>query len=500
LLPRCLITSLLVALVGCSSPSTGSATTPSTQAPAAAAASTASTASAASAAAREASAQAALATVEELLDTALIQRSTPESWQDLYEGTLILAEQALAAASAAGGATSPPTAPQLEAARVTFFAITANPDEAFAGLRSVEGRLPQTSELLVARLFEEGRSAEASAALAPALTRWPDRTPLHQLARTWRDAIPDATAVLVALDAAPAAVAAGTSGQDGAAIPLATATRAYILLSRGILAQAEADQAAAAALFERGATEFQRVVSDPLADAWELTSRRGDCLINAGWQHFALAQAALASGDLPATLPALQAAERNFSAALDALPDDPDAVNGINLTGDMYFQGGSLEGIREFFGRMARQHHRAEWWNNLAFFCRETEQYEESYAAYQQCIALAPDNARWVNDTGLILLYHLHRDLGHAEELFRRSIELGKATCANQFIEADRYDENFEAYTDAMLNLAKLKLEQGDIVTARSVCDELISLAPNRPDARLLDAAIRAEAGRSKEP
>ncbi len=513
LLLRPMSLSLLAVLVGCSAapshdapaapantmptPVAPPAPPPLPAAPAQAAATTVNGA-ASGATAPKTSAQLLLAPALEALDAAILQRD-PEMWLDVQEVLQLQAEQALAAAMAAEGADAAATAPLLAGARATLAAISMNPDEAFASLRAVEGRIPQTSELLAARLFEEGRPAEAAAVLAAALTRWPDQAPLHQLARTWRDAIPDVTVVLAALDAAPAAAAAGTSGPAGAAIPLTTATRGYLLLSRGIKRAAEGDISDAAAVFERGATEFERVKRDPLADAWELTSRRSDCLINAGWQQYALAQATLADGGLAAAMPALQAAERDFSAALDALPDDPDAINGVNLTGDMYFQGGSPEGIRDYFGRMARRHNRAEWWNNLAFFCRETAQYEDSYAAYQQCIELAPDNARWVNDTGLILLYHLHRDLGHAEDLFRRSIELGKAACSNQFIEADRYAENFEAYTDAMLNLAKLELEQGDIAAARAQCDELIALAPNRPDARQLDAAIRAAGSPSRE-
>jgi tetratricopeptide (TPR) repeat protein len=314
-----------------------------------------------------------LSAVREQLDLALVQRGTPELANDLAD-TLDALPDAIATATAANEAVHGSAGPEIEAAKATLAAITAPTDEAFAALRRVEGRLPQTSELLIARLFEEGRPAEAAGALVIALGRWPNEAPLHALARTWRDAIPDVTPVLAALDTPPAMIAAA-SDTVTASPSLAVATRGYLLLSHGIAQQKAGDNAGSAATFEAGAAELERAAHDALADKWELASRRGDCLINAGWAHYALAQATLASGALKDAVPDLQAAEQDFSAALLAQPDDADAVNGTNLTGDMYLQGGSPEGIRDFFSRMARKHDRALWWNNYAFFCRETKQY-----------------------------------------------------------------------------------------------------------------------------
>ena len=172
------------------------------------------------------------------------------------------------------------------------------------------------------------------------------------------------------------------------------------------------------------------------------------------------------------------------------MPEDADAAKGLGLTADMYYEGGDQEGIREVFGRAARRFDRAEWWNNYAFFCRETGQYEESYQAYSRCIELAPDNARWVNDTGLILLSHLDRDHDHAEELFMRARQLGKAACDNPFVSDESRYENFLAYTDAMLNLAQLHGRRGKLDQAKVIIDELLTIAPDRSDAIALKAEI----------
>jgi tetratricopeptide (TPR) repeat protein len=198
----------------------------------------------------------------------------------------------------------------------------------------------------------------------------------------------------------------------------------------------------------------------------------------------------LNEGGLELALPALERAEADFSEAYAALRDDDEARRGISLTADLYYQAGDLAGIRDAFGRAARRFDDAEWWNNHAFFCRETERYEDAYAAYSRCIELAPDNARWVNDTGLILLYHLQRDLDHAELLFRRAWELGRAVTDNPFASQEAVQENFLAYTDAMLNLGRLMFEQGRLDEAATVVAELLALAPERPDARQLRNAI----------
>jgi tetratricopeptide (TPR) repeat protein len=332
------------------------------------------------------------------LDAALAARSDPfgDDLAALRDG----ARSALERARLAGAAEA-----DLTAAAATLAALDAEPDAAFASLRTVEDRLPQTSELLVARLFESGRPAEATAALVQALVRWPERPPLHALARAWRDAMPDKAAVLAALPAAEPPSA------------LSPATRGYLLLSQGIASMGTGDRAGAAELFERGAGELAAATADPLASEWELLSGRVACHVNAGWMHYEQAQEVLAAG-----------------------------------------------------------------------------------ADHERCIELAPDNARYVNDTGLILLYHLERDLDRAEELFRRAIALGRADYDNPFADETVKEESFLAFTDAMLNLATLHLRLGQLDAARAQCDELLAIAPDRPDALQLSAAIPAAPAQTTEP
>jgi tetratricopeptide (TPR) repeat protein len=87
--------------------------------------------------------------------------------------------------------------------------------------------------------------------------------------------------------------------------------------------------------------------------------------------------------------------------------------------------------------------------------------YETSYRYYEVAVRLSPDDARVVNDCGLMLVYHLNRDYDRAQELFERAIELGEQSLAE--LPADAPDEERrdleEAVGDAHDNLGKLFAE-----------------------------------------
>lgn len=437
----------------------------------------------------------------DLLTTAIAQMGEPDLWVDAGES----ASEARAVMVAARDAGANPT---LDAALATTDALLAwralleygslagdtQPDtaELWADARGTlqetvitpltlsQGQLAQTDEVLLDVLFRTGRSERAAQELGAALRRWPAHPPLHMIARSWRDVIPDPGALSMQLEAQLDSTGVTIAGFNAQAL----ATQGYLSLAWAAQVEQAGDAARAARLYEAGAEALKQAVEDPSLDDWERFSRLADCLVNGGWLRFSEAQAAIQSGGLEAALPALQMAEQDFGGALRAMPEDPDAAEGIALTGDLYYQAGSVEGIRDFFGRVAERFDHAEWWNNHAFFCRETGEYETSYASYNKCIALAPDNPRWVNDTGLILLYHLDRDLDRAEELFRRAWELGSKICENPFVSPESYDDAFGGYTDAMHNLSLLLARTGDLQQAIEVNAELLEISPERIDAR----------------
>lgn len=139
----------------------------------------------------------------------------------------------------------------------------------------------------------------------------------------------------------------------------------------------------------------------------------------------------------------------------------------------------------------------AAWWNNLGFTCREAGRYEESYRAYERCIEFESDSVRYVNDTGLILLYHLHRDLPRAEALFRRAVELGRAQYPALAPDDALEPELRSAYGDALLNLGLICARTRRADEADAPLTDLETLDPSRLDlveARLEQALARGDA------
>ncbi len=397
---------------------------------------------------------------------------TLDGWAALEEAQRLrgfIAERGLAAAFE-------PELARLDRALVTLLAS--------AGGEGPVEHLAAAARLLL--LVERGQvqraQPELAEALAAARAAGRDDEPLHALVRTRADRFDD-----------PAALASALGGVDEpGGSRLDAATRGW-LLQRAAWGRHDAgviDEALA--LYAQAAASFARAEGvDPLASEWSMLTARADCLFAIGEIHNARALDAVAASAPRETLVAeLAAAEAALGEALELLPENEPTAAALALTGDIYYRAGDMEGIREFFGRVAARFDVAEWWNNHAFFCRETGLYEQSYASYRRCIALAPDNARWLNDTGLILLYHLDRDLDEAQALFERSAELAGKALANPFASDEVRADHVSTLGDALLNLAQLHARAGDLPRAAGYVDELIELSPERPDAQLLSAQI----------
>jgi tetratricopeptide (TPR) repeat protein len=86
------------------------------------------------------------------------------------------------------------------------------------------------------------------------------------------------------------------------------------------------------------------------------------------------------------------------------------------------------------------------------------ELWERSYRYYEKAVELSPEDARIANDCGLMLVYHLHRDLDRARELFDRAIAIGEEQLAAMPSEANTADRETleEAVGDAWQNTAVL--------------------------------------------
>lgn len=173
-------------------------------------------------------------------------------------------------------------------------------------------------------------------------------------------------------------------------------------------------------------------------------------------------------------------AARTFLAALDADPErletrpDPGTLLlGLYTAVGDCFSDGRLEDARWLLRRMTAIHGgNPDWWNNYAFACRELgvaatgrgapeearALFEESWQAYGQAVALAPEDPRLVNDRALIAVYHLDHDLDLAESELHRAIGAGTRLLAELAPDSppERRRALEEAVGDAWENLAYL--------------------------------------------
>jgi hypothetical protein len=92
------------------------------------------------------------------------------------------------------------------------------------------------------------------------------------------------------------------------------------------------------------------------------------------------------------------------------------------------------------------------------YLARAREEIEASYAAYRNSERLAPDDVRAVNDTALVLVHYLFRDLDLAREYLARCIEMGEEQLADETLPDDEREALENAWGDAYQNMGHLYL------------------------------------------
>ena len=121
--------------------------------------------------------------------------------------------------------------------------------------------------------------------------------------------------------------------------------------------------------------------------------------------------------------------------------------------------------------------------------------WERSYQYYCKAVQLSPDDARIVNDCGLMLIYHLDRDFDRAKELFERAIAVGQPQLDELPADTDRRDRELleEAVGDAWQNLAMLarKHQQKPFAEYRDYCTKAVQYYPY--ERRSAQALLRSE-------
>ncbi|MBL8695832.1 MAG: hypothetical protein JNJ88_17190 [Planctomycetes bacterium] len=182
--------------------------------------------------------------------------------------------------------------------------------------------------------------------------------------------------------------------------------------------------------------------------------------------------------------------------------------------GGVYFKADELAKGAELFEEWLRLSPQdSDWLNNAGLLRRDlgeklrregkTEEarrsHELSYSHYSKLAELKPNEPRVVNDTALLLLYDLDRDLDKAEAMFRRAIELGEAELKQRgerptpdeedpesLRAAADWDYFAEATGDACQNLGLLLWKQGgDSVQIRKHLERAFELDPRGTRARM---------------
>lgn len=87
---------------------------------------------------------------------------------------------------------------------------------------------------------------------------------------------------------------------------------------------------------------------------------------------------------------------------------------------------------------------------------RARAHFERSWSAYLVASELAPDDVRVVNDTALIAVYYLHRELDRAEQMLLRCVELGAIQLEDTSLSEEERFALTEAWGDAHQNLGVL--------------------------------------------
>lgn len=99
----------------------------------------------------------------------------------------------------------------------------------------------------------------------------------------------------------------------------------------------------------------------------------------------------------------------------------------------------------------------AEAWNNYAFACREIGRFEASLAAYENALAKEPDSPQLLNDTAVILQYHLvsPENRSRAKGMYERAVQLAQQQIQSGTLKGAELDLVKQALQDARGNLSK---------------------------------------------
>lgn len=100
----------------------------------------------------------------------------------------------------------------------------------------------------------------------------------------------------------------------------------------------------------------------------------------------------------------------------------------------------------------------ADAWNNHAFLCRETGRFDDALSSYQHALEKEPDSPQLLNDTAVILQYHLKspENLQKARGMYQRVVTLADKQLGDARVTGAARERAAQARADARNNLAAM--------------------------------------------
>ena len=149
-----------------------------------------------------------------------------------------------------------------------------------------------------------------------------------------------------------------------------------------------------------------------------------------------------------------------FADVLRAIPatDRVQIAEMVFFLGNHAFVEGRIENSRDLNHVIACLRDSADAWNNHAFLCRETKQFESAYSSYLHAIEKEPTSAQLWNDAAVVLQYHLPtpKNLVKARTMYQQSLQLATKALADKSSSEQERAFAEEAQTNALANIAEL--------------------------------------------
>jgi tetratricopeptide (TPR) repeat protein len=149
-----------------------------------------------------------------------------------------------------------------------------------------------------------------------------------------------------------------------------------------------------------------------------------------------------------------------FADVVRVLPEAPreEVTALVRYLADRAFGGGRIERSRDLNHVLACLQDTADAWNNWALLCRETRRFEDSLEGYRRALEKEPDSPQLLNDTAVILHYHVGTDAAReqARGMYRRAIAEAGRVQADRLASAEQKARAARARSDAEANLKEL--------------------------------------------